>query len=51
MKKGLMIATEVRELIGIAAEAGSGWHTLRVGELKCWLALAAGELELARTMG
>ena len=37
----------VRELIGIAADKGSAWHTLRVGELKCLLALAAGDLELA----
>ncbi len=37
----------VRELIGIAADKGSAWHTLRVGELKCLLALAAGDLALA----
>ena len=47
-EEGFDDRNRVRELIGIAAEAGSGWHTLRVGELKCWLALAAGELELAR---
>lgn len=37
----------MRELIGIAPNKGTAWHTLRVGELKCMLALAAGELETA----
>jgi len=39
--------TRVRELLGIAAAKGSALHTLRVGELKAMLALAAGELESA----
>ncbi|MBR7629746.1 MAG: hypothetical protein RLZZ616_2187 [Pseudomonadota bacterium] len=39
--------TRVRELLGIAAAKGSALHTLRVGELKAMLALAAGELETA----
>ncbi|MCD8548742.1 MAG: YcaO-like family protein [Aeromonadaceae bacterium] len=39
--------TRVRELLGIAADKGTGWHTLRVGELKCLLALAAGQLDEA----
>jgi len=47
-EEGFDDRNRVRELIGVAAEAGSGWHALRIGELKCWLALAAGELELAR---
>ncbi|WP_418139289.1 30S ribosomal protein S12 methylthiotransferase accessory factor YcaO [Oceanimonas smirnovii] len=44
---GLDDFTRIRELIGIASDKGSAWHTLRVGELKCMLALAAGELETA----
>ncbi|MGL5948379.1 MAG: 30S ribosomal protein S12 methylthiotransferase accessory factor YcaO [Aeromonas sp.] len=39
--------TRVRELLGIAAEKGTALHTLRVGELKAMLALAAGELDTA----
>ncbi|MGS3138394.1 30S ribosomal protein S12 methylthiotransferase accessory factor YcaO [Aeromonas sanarellii] len=39
--------TRVRELLGIAAAKGTALHTLRVGELKAMLALAAGELESA----
>lgn len=39
--------TRVRELLGIAAAKGTALHTLRVGELKAMLALAAGELETA----
>lgn len=39
--------TRIRELLGIASSKGTAWHTLRIGELKCMLALAAGELALA----
>lgn len=39
--------TRVREFIGIVAPKGSGWTTLRVGELKCMLHLALGEWESA----
>ena len=39
--------TRIRELLGIASTKGSAWHTLRIGELKCMLALAANELALA----
>ena len=39
--------TRVRELLGIAAAKGTALHTLRVGELKAMLALAAGELDTA----
>ncbi|WP_417604369.1 30S ribosomal protein S12 methylthiotransferase accessory factor YcaO [Oceanimonas baumannii] len=46
-QEGLDDFTRVRELIGIAPDKGTAWHTLRVGELKCMLALAAGELESA----
>jgi len=37
----------LRELLGIAPDPGTAWHTLRVGELKCLLALASGQRELA----
>lgn len=47
-EEGFDDQTRVRELLGIAADKGTGWHTLRIGELKCLLALAAGELELAQ---
>lgn len=46
-EEGLDDAARVRELLGIATTKGSAWHTLRIGELKGMLALAAGELELA----
>ncbi len=46
-EEGLDDFTRVRELIGIAPNKGTAWHTLRVGELKCMLALAAGEREAA----
>ncbi|HIF9287354.1 TPA: 30S ribosomal protein S12 methylthiotransferase accessory factor YcaO [Photobacterium damselae] len=35
------------EIIGLVPDAGSAWQTLRIGELKCLLALAGGDLELA----
>ncbi|MCV6590801.1 MAG: 30S ribosomal protein S12 methylthiotransferase accessory factor YcaO [Marinobacterium sp.] len=37
----------IAELIGIAADNGSAFETLRVGELRCLLALALGDLESA----
>ncbi len=40
-------ATRVREFIGTVAPKGTGWTTLRVGELKCMLHLALGEWESA----
>ncbi len=46
-EEGFDDQTRIRELLGIAADKGTGWHTLRIGELKCFLALAANELELA----
>lgn len=46
-EEGFDDRTRVRELIGLAVGRDSGWHTLRVGELKCLLALAAGELATA----
>ncbi len=46
-EEGFDDRTRVRELIGLAVEKSSGWHTLRVGELKSLLALAAGELATA----
>ncbi|WP_116474045.1 30S ribosomal protein S12 methylthiotransferase accessory factor YcaO [Zobellella maritima] len=46
-EEGLDDFTRVRELIGVAPNKGTAWHTLRVGELKGMLALAAGELETA----
>ncbi len=38
----------VAALIGLAADAGSLWQELRVGELKAWLALALGDREATR---
>ncbi|MGF1682706.1 30S ribosomal protein S12 methylthiotransferase accessory factor YcaO [Photobacterium minamisatsumaniensis] len=37
----------LHEIIGLAPQVGSAWQTLRIGELKCLLALAGGDLELA----
>ncbi|MGR5065590.1 30S ribosomal protein S12 methylthiotransferase accessory factor YcaO [Photobacterium sp. DNB22_13_2] len=34
-------------LLGMATDTGNAWQTLRVGELKCLIALAGGDLELA----
>ena len=42
-EEGFDDRTRVRELIGLAVDKNSGWHTLRIGELKSLLALAAGE--------
>ena len=38
----------VAALIGLAPDLGSLWEELRVGELKTWLALAAGDAEALR---
>lgn len=35
------------EIVGLVPQAGDAWQTLRIGELKCLLALAGGDLELA----
>lgn len=35
------------EIIGLVPQAGEAWQTLRIGELKCLLALAGGDLDLA----
>ncbi len=39
--------TRVRELLGLATGKDNGWYTLRIGELKAMLALAAGDIEQA----
>jgi len=46
-EQGLDDQQRVAELIGIAADAGSAFETLRVGELKGLLALALNDLESA----
>lgn len=38
----------VRELLGLATGKNNAWYTLRIGELKAMLALAAGDLEQAQ---
>lgn len=35
-------------LLGMEAQPGDAWQTLRIGELKCLIALAGGDLELAQ---
>ncbi|PVZ86196.1 30S ribosomal protein S12 methylthiotransferase accessory protein YcaO [Serratia sp. S1B] len=45
--EGLDDFTRVRELLGLATGKDNAWYTLRVGELKSMLALAAGDLEQA----
>ncbi|MDX1304332.1 30S ribosomal protein S12 methylthiotransferase accessory factor YcaO [Photobacterium sp.] len=37
----------LHEIIGLVPQTGEAWQTLRIGELKCLLALAGGDLELA----
>lgn len=37
----------LHEIIGLVSQTGEAWQTLRIGELKCLLALAGGDLELA----
>ncbi|WEM43020.1 30S ribosomal protein S12 methylthiotransferase accessory factor YcaO [Photobacterium sp. DA100] len=34
-------------MLGLAVQPGDAWQTLRIGELKCLIALAGGDLELA----
>ncbi|WP_257812029.1 30S ribosomal protein S12 methylthiotransferase accessory factor YcaO [Aggregatibacter actinomycetemcomitans] len=46
-EQGIDDAIRVREFIGIVAPKGSGWTTLRIGELKSMLYLALGDLEMA----
>ena len=46
--EGLDDFTRVRELIGIATGKDNAWLTLRIGELKAMLALAAGDLPQAK---
>lgn len=45
---GLDDFARIRELLGLATGTENAWFTLRVGELKAMLALAANELELAK---
>ncbi|MGL5187702.1 MAG: 30S ribosomal protein S12 methylthiotransferase accessory factor YcaO, partial [Plesiomonas shigelloides] len=45
--EGMDDFTRVRELLGFVPGSNSPWHTLRVGELKSMLAMAAGELDVA----
>lgn len=45
--EGMDDFTRVRELLGFVPGANSPWQTLRVGELKSMLAMAAGELDVA----
>jgi len=47
-ESGLQEQRLVPELIGLAADAGSFWSDLRVGELKTLLALAIGDEEAIR---
>jgi len=44
---GLNNQQTISDAIGVLFEEGSAWHTLRIGELKGMLALAAGNLEEA----
>jgi len=44
---GLNDQQPISDAIGVLFEEGSAWHTLRIGELKGMLALAAGNLEEA----
>ncbi|MBC7005025.1 YcaO-like family protein [Photobacterium sp. BZF1] len=37
----------LHRMLGLETQAGDAWQTLRVGELKCLIALAGGDLELA----
>lgn len=46
--EGLDDFARVRELLGIAADKKTPWHTLRIGELKAMLALAGKDLEQAK---
>ncbi|WP_408021842.1 30S ribosomal protein S12 methylthiotransferase accessory factor YcaO [Spirabiliibacterium pneumoniae] len=46
-QQGIDDFTRVREFLGIAVDKASAWQTLRIGELKSMLALAAGDLDTA----
>ena len=46
-EKGFNDMQPVAELLGLAADAGSAWASLRIGELKAWLALAIDDQETA----
>ncbi|MGL5007638.1 MAG: 30S ribosomal protein S12 methylthiotransferase accessory factor YcaO [Plesiomonas sp.] len=46
-EEGMDDFTRVRELLGFVPGVNSAWNTLRIGELKSMLALAAGELDVA----
>ena len=47
-EEGLDDFARIRELLGIATGKDNAWFTLRVGELKAMLALAAKDLEQAK---
>lgn len=47
-EEGLDDFARIRELLGIATGKDNAWFTLRVGELKAMLALAAQDLEQAK---
>ena len=46
-EEGFDDVNRLYEIVGLAPQAGDAWQTLRIGELKCLLALAGGDLELA----
>ncbi len=48
-KAGFADEQPVAELLGLLADAGSGWASLRVGELRGWLLLALGKRKKAAT--
>ena len=37
----------LHNMLGLEVQPGDAWQTLRIGELKCLIALAGGDLELA----
>ena len=39
--------TLLHNILGLEVQPGDAWQTLRIGELKCLIALAGGDLELA----
>ncbi|MCW8331603.1 YcaO-like family protein [Photobacterium sp. SDRW27] len=46
-EEGFDDSVRLYEIIGLAPQSGDAWQTLRIGELKCFLALAGGDLDLA----
>lgn len=46
-EEGFDDSVRLYEIIGLVPQAGDAWQTLRIGELKCLLALAGGDLDLA----